>query len=326
VKRGWISWDKTELPPSALEARLGVVRKSLAERQLPALVVYTDIWKSNSARHFSNFMPYWNRALLVIPQDAAPILICGLSPRVYPWIRSVTILDEIRPGANLAQQLLLMCTEKGWKKIGVLDLSQLPHDLYAPIRAGIETVDLPSCAVHLSMPDEFELSMYRHAAKMTREMLEEELRGPCAGPDHHLTGRLERRFRRAGVEDLVILLTNGKTPPRPANGSMLGENFSVALAVEYRGHWVKVARPHTSAKLAASIRERFAAGARNLDAAAGAATLVGNLSGPYPYEAQDSRSAVVGSILAFHVEVQANGERLFYGDTCRRGEYGAELL
>ena len=302
MKRGWITWDKTELPPSAFETRLGVVRKSLAERQLPALVVYTDIWKSNHARHLSNFMPYWNRALLVIPQHAAPILMCGLSPRVYPWIRSVTILEEIRPGANLPQQLLQMCAEKGWNRIGVLDLPQLPNDLYAPIRAGTETVNLPSSAVHLSTPDEFELSMYRHAAKMAREILEEELHEPCQGPDYQLAGRLERKFRRAGVEDLVVLLTNGKTPPRPANGSVLGENFSVALAVEYRGHWVKVARPHTSAKLTTSIRKRFEAAASNLGAPADSASYVENLSGPYPYEAQDPRLIGQGSILAIHVE------------------------
>lgn len=325
MKRGWITWDKAELPPTAFEARLGVLRKALAERQLPAALIYTDIWKSNQARHFSNFMPYWNRALLVVPTEGAPVLICGLSPRVYPWIRSVTILDEIRPGANLPQQVLQLCAEKGWKRIGVLDHAQLPNDLHAPIRAGIETVNVPSSALDLATPDEYEVAMYRRAAKMTREMLEDELRGPCDGPDFQLVGRLERRFRRAGVEDLVILLTNGHTPPRPANGSILGDNFSVALAVEYRGHWVKVARPRTSATLAASIRERFDTAAANLGAA-DSMILVENLSGAYPYQAQDPRSAVPGSILAIHVEQSAGGQRLFYGDTCWNARTGAEML
>ena len=76
-------------------------------------------------------MPYWNRALLVIPRDSAPVLLCGLSPRVYPWIKSVTILEEIRPATNLAQQLTQLRTEKGWTKIGVLDLPQIPYDLLA---------------------------------------------------------------------------------------------------------------------------------------------------------------------------------------------------
>ena len=124
MKRGWITRDQTELPASAFEARLDVVRKTLAASDLPALVVYTDIWRSNQGRYLSNFMPYWNRALLVIPQAGAPVLLCGLSPRVYPWIRSVTILDEIRPSANIAQQLIQLCAEKGWARVGVLDLPQ----------------------------------------------------------------------------------------------------------------------------------------------------------------------------------------------------------
>jgi hypothetical protein len=326
VKRGWITWDRTELPLSAFENRLHVVRKSLADRQLPALVVYTDIWKSNPARHLSNFMPYWNRALLVIPQGAAPVLICGLSPRVYPWIRSVTILDEIRPGANLPQQLLQMCAEKSWKEIGVLDLPQLPNDLHAPIVAAIKTVDLPSDVLHLSKPDEFEIAMHRTSARMTREILEEELRVSSDGPDYQLAGRLERKFRRAGVEDLVILITNGRTPPRPANGSMLGETFSVALAVEFRGHWVKVARPRVPADVFSSVRERFNAAINNPEASGEGAVRVENLSGPYPYETQDPKALVAGSIQAVHVEVSVKGERLFYGDTCLHGEKGAELL
>jgi hypothetical protein len=113
MKRGWITWDKTELPPSAFDARLAIVRKHLAENDLPALVVYTDVWRSNQGRYLANFMPYWNRALLVIPRDSAPILLCGLSPRVYPWIRSVTILEDIRPNMNLPK----LCDENGWKKV-----------------------------------------------------------------------------------------------------------------------------------------------------------------------------------------------------------------
>ena len=265
MKRGWITWDKTELPLSVFEARLNVIQKTLAERQLPAAVVYTDIWKSNRARHFSNLMPYWNRALLVIPRDAAPILICGLSPRVYPWIRSVTILDEIRPGANLGAQSFQMCSEESWPKIGVLDLHQLPNDLFAPIGAAIETVDLPSSTLGLSRPDDFELAMHRHAAKMTRELLEEELHKPYDGVDYQLAGRLEGTFRRAGVEDLVVLFSTGKTPPRPASGSTLQGDFSVALAVEYRGHWVKIARPWTDPARLAAIRAEFDAARAALD-------------------------------------------------------------
>ena len=302
MKRGWITWDKTELAPAAFERRLDVVRQHLAQRELPALVVYTDVWKSNQGRYFSNFMPYWNRALLVLPKEGAPVLLCGLSPRVYPWIRSVTILDEIRPSANIAHQLSQLCTEKGWTKIGVLDLDQLPFDLPVP-----NAVNVLWSAVHPA-PDEAELLMYRRAAKLAREILEDELPTGPGLTDHEFVGRLERRFRRAAAEDLVILITNGETPPLPPTGARLIPSFSVAIALEYRGHWVKVAR--SGAGVPSGSTE----------------SKIELLSGQYPYEFCDRASLSTGSLFALSSEFKANGKRLFTGDSYRQTATGAELL
>ncbi len=165
-------------------------------------------------------MPYWNRALLVIPRDSAPILLCGLSPRVYPWIRSVTIIDDIRPNLNLAK----MREENGWMRIGVLDLPLLPYDLSIP-----DAVNIPWSAIHAE-PDEAELAMYRRAAKMAREILEAEIGG--GGED--IVPRLELRYRRAGAEDLVIrsaqrLDFRGDGVPRP-----LGEDRAPAAGFARR--------------------------------------------------------------------------------------------
>jgi hypothetical protein len=298
MKRGWITWDKTELPPSAFDARLAVVRKHLAAADLPALVVYTDVWRSNQGRYLANFMPYWNRALLVIPRDGAPALLCGLSPRVYPWIRSVTILEDIRPNMNLAK----MCGDNGWASVGVLDLAQLPFDLTVP-----NAIDVPWSAIHPE-PDEAELSMYRRAAKMARETLHEELPSGLGLVDHEFVGQLERRYRRAGAEDLVILVTNGDSPPLPPNGSILKPSFSISVAFEYRGHWVKVALPF---------------GGMSTEVAGVKTEL---LSGPYPYETCTLADLPPGSIFALVTESRVDGKRIFDASTFRRGPNGSELL
>jgi hypothetical protein len=303
VKRGWITWEETELPRAAFEARLDALRRHLAERHLPAVAIYSDVWRSNQARHFSNFMPYWNRALLVVPRDAPPILLCGLSPRVYPWIRSVTILEEIRPSPNLARQLLDLAGEKGWRRLGVLDLQGLPFDLHQQLRAGaVEVVDCPLPAG----PDSWELSMYRRTAKIARDGLTEELARGVGLTDYEFASRLERKFRRAGAEDLVILVTNGQAAPAPPRGEALGANFSVALAVEYRGHWVKIAR-------SASGRDPFPTRLH-----------VETLSGPYPYEVTGRLETP--AILAIRFESRTEGLRLFHGDTYWSDDQGLALL
>lgn len=302
MKRGWISWDKSVIPPAAFEARLAVARAHLAAHDLSALVVYSDVWKSNQGRYFSNFMPYWNRALVVIPRDGAPVLLCALSPRVYPWIKSVTTFEEIKPSPNLVQQLSAMCGEKGWKRIGVVDLSQLPFDLALP-----DAVDVPWSTVRPA-PDEFEIAMYRQAAKLARGILESEMPGGAGSIDHEFVGCLELKFRRAGAEDLVILVTNGQTAPMPPIGATLDDSFSASVALEYRGHWVKVARSAkgTPADVSASKVEL--------------------LSGPYPYEFCDRAALTEGSIFAAHTEFNKDGLRLFHCDSYRNSPGGGELL
>jgi len=298
VKRGWITWDQRELPRAAFESRLDRARKLLAQQDLHALVVYTDVWRSNRVRRFSNFMPYWNRALLAIPRESAPVLLCGLSPRVYPWIKSVTILEEILPSPNLVQRLQQLRAERNWERIGALDLAGFPNDLYMPLKAaGVEEVTATDA------PDDWELAMYRRAAQMARDGLKHEMSSGVGQLDFQFTGRLESLFRRAGAEDLVILLTNGRTAPAPARGERLGEQFSIALALEYRGHWVKIVR--NQAGQAGEIT---------------GTAYTENLSGAYPYESG------AGPVFAARWETARNGLRLFHGDTYRRGAHGAELL
>ena len=93
---------------------------------MPALVAFSDVWRSNDVRYLSNYMPYWNRALTVIPAGEKPILLCALSPRVYPWIRSVTLHETILAEPHLIAQLVKLCAERGWTRVGVLDHEGLP--------------------------------------------------------------------------------------------------------------------------------------------------------------------------------------------------------
>ena len=316
MKRGWITWDQTELPRAAFDARLDAARTLLRERDLEALVVYTDIWRSNRVRHFCNFMPYWNRALLAIPREAPPVLLCGLSPRVYPWIQSVTILEEILPSPNLPQRLVQLGKERRWARIGAVDLAGFPNDLYTPLKAaGVE--DLGTA----DSPDEWELALHRRAATMAREGLDEELASGIGQIDHEFTGLLERKFRRAGAEDLVILLTNGRTPPAPPRGERLGEAFSVSLALEYRGHWVKLIRNPVGQALLPAAAFQAAGRAETRPQAGGLPHVyTETLGGPYPYESGD------GPLFAARWESAHNGLRLFHGDTYRRTPNGPELL
>jgi hypothetical protein len=82
--------------------------------------------------------------------------------------------------------------------------------------------------------------MHRRAEQIAREILAAELPKGAGLTDYQFAGRLERVFRRAGAEDLVLLFSTGGSAPRPARGAMLGDKYLVAVALEYRGHWARV--------------------------------------------------------------------------------------
>jgi hypothetical protein len=327
MKRGWIHWNRTELPPEAFEARLGRLRQSLAERDLPAVVVYSDIWRSNHARYFVNFMPYWNRSLVVVPREGKPLLLCGLSPRVYPWIRSVTVLEEIRPAANPARALLDLAAEKQWKRLGLLGRAQWPQEIAGPLREGtVGWEDIPAAGVYQPGADEWEIAMRRRAAGMARDILAEEMSHGSEEQDYQFVGRLERAFRRAGAEEVGILLSDGRSAPAPAQGKTFQDGCSVTVAMEYCGHWVRLSRPQTTFPVEESLHHRWEVLLRHVHEPSYLPCFAEMLSGALPYEACDRFELRSGDLFALHKEFRAGSSRLFYGDSCRFGETGAEPL
>jgi hypothetical protein len=310
MKRGLVSWDKNELPAMELAARLDAVHAIARNKRVDAVVVYSDVWRSNDARYLSNYMPYWNRAFVVTPLDEKPILLCALSPRVYPWIKTVTVHETIIASPSPPATLFKLCDERGWKRVGVFDLDGLPADLHAELTAGkVELVDIPRSELRAA-PSAVEVRMHARAARMAREVLEHELARMEARNDHELTGRLERELRWAGAEDVVILVSDGQGPPIPAEGRPVGPHTSVVVAIEYNGHWAKVTR-------------NLAGVTPNLTSPGEATQLREILSGPYSWEEIDTAAAAV---ISLQLQISANDRQFYYGDTCLQSKEGLRVL
>ena len=311
MKRGLVSWDKSELPPEELAARLAAVHAIVRNKGLDAFVLYSDVWRSNDARYLSNYMPYWNRAFVVVPRDEKPILLCSLSPRVYPWIKTVTVHETIMASPSPPATLFKLCAERGWKRLGICDLEGLPADLHAELVSGqMELVDIPRGEFRPA-PSEVEVRMHAHAARMAREVLEKELSTAGGQTDHELTGRLERLLRRAGAEDVVILVSDGQGPPIPARGTTVRAHTSVVVAIEYNGHWAKVTRN------VAGVTSR-------LPAREGLTELREILSGPYSWENLDDPA--IPAVVSLQLEIRSQNQHLYYGDTCLQGQEVLRVL
>jgi Xaa-Pro aminopeptidase len=311
MKRGLVSWDKSELPPDELASRLAAVHAIARKKSVDAVVLYSDVWRSNDARYLSNYMPYWNRAFIVVPRDEKPILLCALSPRVYPWIKTVTTHETILPSPSPPANLFKLAAERGWKAVGVVDVDGLPADLHAEMAAGkVELVDIPHAELR-SAPTEVEVWMHARAARMAREVLEKELPTAKGQTDHEFIGRLERQLRRAGAEDVVVLVSDGEGPPIPAEGRTVGAQTSMVVANEYNGHWAKVTRN------VAGVTSR-------LPAREGVTELRELLSGRYSWETLDD--AKVTAVVSLQLAIPDGSRHLYYGDTCLQGREGLRVL
>jgi hypothetical protein len=314
MKRGLITWDKARVPPDAFATRLDALNQLMERYAVPALVVYTDVWRSNDVRFVSNYMPYWNRAFAVTARAEKPVLLCSLSPRVYPWIKTVTIHDTIVPSPSLPTQLLKLATDRGWSRLGILDFEGLPHDLYAQIRAApLEIIDIPR-ELARAAPDAAEIAMHGHAAAIAREALAGELVAAAIGmSEFSLIGRIERVVRRAGAEDLVALVSSGQGRFRPATAKIVGRNTSIMTAVEYSGHWAKVSR--NIAGLISPLSSMVQSGDME------------TLSASYPWQPVEPQVLPDAAVVALQVELDGGaGVRLFYGDTCLRHRGHTEIL
>jgi len=177
-------------------------------------------------------------------------------------------------------------------------LEMLPLEIHSRL-SGLDAQNVPS--EKICEPDATELAMRRTSAELARRILEEELAHGEGLTGHQFCARLEHAYRRAGAEDLIVLISNGDAAPAPPRASVLGAEYSVAVALERRGHWVKVTRPHTTSSAPEAEFKR---------ALAGHGGYRENLAGPYPYRSGP------GAIFALHIETASPGGRLSYGDTC----------
>jgi hypothetical protein len=195
----------------------------------------------------------------------------------------------------------------------MLDHAGLPHDLFTELAAAekLEIVDVPRDVVRPEA-SESELAMHRRAASLARTVLEAEIAKGASGlTDRVFTGRLERELRRAGAEDLFVLVSNGRAAPAPASGRLFDASSSASVALEYGGHWARVSR-------------NVAGVTCSLPPGRGATLRLESLSEGSGWEG--IADSVPGRVISVQVEINSGGNRLFYGDTCVQRSGTVEVL
>jgi Creatinase/Prolidase N-terminal domain len=249
MRRGLMGWDQTELPRSALEARLARLQAAMACDGLDAYVIYTNLVRPAAVCWLTGFTPYWIESLLLVPRSGPPMLATALSKRVADWIRTTAWLDEIvntpKPGTAVGQRL----AAAGCRRVGVLEFDALPAGLYDDITAAAPAAELIDATATFSGTrrtiDGAERSLIERADAIAVTALKE-VDAASATDAGALAGLVEKHARLAAAEEAYIAiapdLDADRRLTRVSGPVPLGRRFAVRASVAYKGAWVRRTR------------------------------------------------------------------------------------
>ena len=279
MRRGLISWSKSELPEAVLDARVARVQAAMIPAGLDALVVYTIPARTAGVSWLTGFVPYWNEGLAVVPARGRPVLVSALSNRVKDWIERNAhvelVVSNPRIGAEAAS---IVAAHKAKAVIGVVDLKRLPAALIDALSTGGHDVRDASAAFAgvRAVADPSELALAGAATLIAQRAFE---CGMAVGDERdagRLIGVMEGEARRLGAEEIypavAVDLDQRRHLVRLEGPQRLGERSAVRLSVAYKGVWVRVTRTLAPGPEVAEVEHRFAAAVATLPDVAGLRT------------------------------------------------------
>ncbi len=248
MRRGLIARSKVELPDAVFDARLERLRSAMGG--LDAIVVYTNNTRPAAVSWLTGFVPYWSEAVLVLPRDAAPVLVVALTFRVKPWIERTSRVAEVihtpRVGIETAR---LIAGGKPDAAVGVVDLDHLSAGIVDDLREGgpqlsfFDASDL--FAALRARADPAEIMLAARASAIAGAALS--CIDPQAAGIGAILAMVEGEARRQGAEEVYVAAAPDLARERrfvridsaTSGEPVLGPRFAVRASVAYKGSWVR---------------------------------------------------------------------------------------
>jgi hypothetical protein len=279
MRRGLIARSMVELPDAVFDTRIERVRTAM--RGLDALLVYTNNTRPAGVSWLTGFVPYWSEALLVLPRNAAPVLVVALTFRVKPWIeRTSRVADVIHTPRIGIEAARFIARAKADAAVGIVDFDHLSAGIADDLReAGpqlswFDAGDLFATLRAAADPAEITLAA-RASAIATRALA---AIPPSAAGINAILAAVEGEARRQGAEEIYMAAAPDLARDRrlvriesgsagaPAREPALGSRFAVRASVAYKGSWVRrvVTVDRDGAQSMRDAEARFAAAVARL--------------------------------------------------------------
>jgi Xaa-Pro aminopeptidase len=251
MRRGLMGWSEDELPIGMIEARTARLQASMRDAGFDAMLIYTNLVRPSAVSWLTGLTPYWSEGLLLVSRTGAPVFATALSKRVANWMRSVCPLGEIanspKPGTLLGRRI----ADGSVRRIGILELDELPAGAYDDLVAavpGVELVDAtPVFRKARRGVDAAERRLLARADAIACAALDQ-VDAATAVDAGSVAGLVEQRARLDAAEEAYIApnLASDRRFVRASPMLALGERFAVRASIAYKGHWIR--RTRTFAK------------------------------------------------------------------------------
>jgi Xaa-Pro aminopeptidase len=98
VTIGSYTWAQDRLPYDEFTLRIEELRAAMERNNWPAVLVYFDVREHAALAYLSNFIPRVRWGMALLPRDGEARLLCAMSTRDLPAMRTLTWIADVRSG------------------------------------------------------------------------------------------------------------------------------------------------------------------------------------------------------------------------------------
>jgi Xaa-Pro aminopeptidase len=98
VTIGSYTWAQDRLPADEFSLRLDELRRAMARHGWRAVLAYGDVREHAALAYLSNFIPRVRWGMALLPRDGDARLLCAMSTRDLPAMRTLTWIADVRSG------------------------------------------------------------------------------------------------------------------------------------------------------------------------------------------------------------------------------------
>jgi Xaa-Pro aminopeptidase len=300
VTIGSYTWAQDRLPSDEFGLRADALRAAMERQSWPAILVFGDVREHAALAYLTNFIPRVRWGMALLPRSGEPRLLCAMSTRDLPAMRTLTWIGDVRSGMGPEWEKAFDPWFEPFKNGQAIELGTLGFDIMAPLlhqnvrRSLGERFSLRRADDILGMPPQRkrprELTMMRAACELVHtaaKAFADTWR--TSGEPETAALEAERLARSLAAQDVrtLISLDGGRTLV-PYQGLFEKKSGPLVgyLAVKVMGYWadlfvtVDERRTEASRRAEAALETLIAAvrpGARAADVFAAASSAVAPL-------------------------------------------------